>query len=73
VLRNVSASVQGACTVAIPHNWQGEGNPRNAQVSAYNACMTWTDGGKACRPGWLLSQIVRALPEDLPPNGSRAL
>ena len=60
MLRNVSKPVKGASVVGIPHNWWGEGKPRNIQVSAYNACMTWTDGGKACRPGWLQTQIVRA-------------
>lgn len=60
-LRNASKAGAGAGTVAIPFNWWDEPKPRIVQVSAYKACMTWTDGSKACTgSSWLSTPSVRA-------------
>jgi hypothetical protein len=46
----------------IPLSWWDEptGDRQIKQVGVYEACMIWTDGGKACTgPRWLYSQPVR--------------
>lgn len=60
-LRNPSKAVTGPGTVAIPMNWWGEPPLVPFRMSAFNACMTWTDGSKACTgASWLSSQSVSA-------------
>lgn len=56
--RNVSKAVIGI-SGGIMDSWWDE-QAHWMQVGTYNACMYWTDGGKACTgPHWLYSETVR--------------
>ncbi len=63
-LRNVAERVQGTESRLTRNWWDGEGMTPAVpvQTGIYNACMTWTDGGRACTgPHWFYSQAVRGL------------
>lgn len=58
-VHNMSLVVIGH-NVALRRNWWDEPKPRVLRMSAMKACMTWTDGSKACTgTGWVSTQAVR--------------
>jgi len=63
-LHNVAEYVNGAGGRFAKNWWDGEGMAPEVPVQAgiYNACLAWSDGGRACTgPHWFYSQAVRGL------------